>query len=495
MAILEITASRRGSLTPSLQQLEAAQLIRALAELERAYFFRHVLVQESAYETLLKQERKHLHRAIAVALEQNANVAAEELARHFAAGEEPARAADYFARAGERARVRFANVEAIHFFYAALGQWEKIASAPRAARVELYEQLGDVLGLIGKHAEAVAQFDAGMELAEDTLTRARLIRKKGDVFQIQLQFELPRATYNAAEKELGALDATQSRARWEEWIWIQVGAMNNFYWHGFWEQVRALTERAEPFVKQYGTPALRAMYFDRVEMMLARRNRYVMDDETRELVVRMREAAEESQEARQILNARFSMAFVDLRRRDLEISESEFLWTIERAQELGDVLYELWARTYLAVLYRWRGDVTRTREMALASFQVASATGTPWYGAGVANLAWVALRENNFQETRRLAHEALKIWEPFGELYPFKTLALFPLLVIARRENSFAEAIKYAREILNPTQEKLAEELEGAVKRAVELFEANDLEGTRNELTRVVEVARGLGFV
>lgn len=478
------------ALTLTLDKLETAQLIRALAEPEHAYFFRHILVQESAYDTLLKQERKNLHRAIALALEHSANVNAAELARHFAAAEDAERAAHYFALAGQRAQQRFENAEAVTFFRAAL-QHEQRADA----RVARYEDLGDVLALTRKGEDALREYDAALEIATEALTRARVTRKKGDVYQVLLQYEKTAEVYALAANELGALDVTDARARWQEWILIQVGLMNNFYWHGYWEKVKGLTEHTRPFVEQYGTPMLRAMYLDRVEMMRARQYRYVMDDETRELVVAMREAAEESQDARQILNARFSMAFVDLRRRDLEKSESEFVWSIERARESGDALYLLWSLTYLAVLYRWRGDLARVRAMAQASFQVEGAPNTPWYGAGLANFAWAALRENDLAETRRLAREALAMWEPFGELYPFKTLALFPLLELARRENDFEQASQVISEILNPTQEKLADDLEHALERVQDFFAAGDLENARGELARAMELARELGFV
>ncbi len=474
----------------SLERLETAQLIRALAEPERAFFFRHILVQESAYETLLKQERKTLHRAIALALEQSASATHAELARHFAAAEDAERAAHYFALAARRAHERFENVEALTFFRAAL-EYE----SRDAARAGLHEGLGDVLGLTGKADDALREFDAALEIQTDALSRARVTRKKGDVYQLLLQFERTAETYAAAERELGALDVTHTRAHWHEWILIQVGVMNNFYWHGHWAQVKGLTERVRPFVEQYGTPMLRAMFLDRVEMMRARQYRYVMDDTTRELVVAMRAAAEESQDARQILNARFSMAFVDLRRRDLDIAESEFLWSIERARELGDALYLLWSLTYLAVLYRWRGDAARVRETVEQSFQVEGAPNTPWYGAGLANLAWAALRENDAKETRRLAHEALTMWEPFGELYPFRTLAWFPLLEWARRENDFEQAREMISEILNPTQEQLAADLENALTRVQDFVAARDLENARDELARAMEQARELGYV
>lgn len=93
-------------LSPALEKLETAQLIRPLAEPERAYFFRHILVQESAYVTLLKHERRALHRTIALALENQDRTPAEELARHLVAADMPARAAHYYTLAAQLGAVR-----------------------------------------------------------------------------------------------------------------------------------------------------------------------------------------------------------------------------------------------------------------------------------------------------------------------------------------------------------------------------------------------------
>lgn len=479
----------------SLEQLETAHLIRALTDAEHTYFFRHILIQASAYDTLLKQDRKFLHRAIAVTLEQQSQTSADELARHYRAAEMPDQAARYFTLAGQRARSRFENSEAITYFRAALDQEKKRAHPSTQSLLELHESVGDVLAMIAKSQEALTEYAAGLDQAQDALTRARLTRKIGDVHQFLLEYETTRLTYERALSELGPPNESPSRERWHEWTQIMVGAMNNNYWHGHWENVKVLIEQASPIVTRYGTPLLRAMFLDRVEMMHARRNRYVMDDDTRQLVVLMREAAEESGDAQQILNARFSMAFVELRRRDLDAAENEFLWSIRYAGELGAVTYSLWSMTYLAVLYRWRGEPERVRALVETAQKLEGALGTPWYAAGLANLAWIALRENNAAQARRFANDALQMWEPFGELYPFKTLALFPLLELARREQDSVQAVHYISQIQKPSQEKLDDGLNDALTRAQEALVAGEPERGWGQLEIVRKIAFAQGFI
>jgi tetratricopeptide (TPR) repeat protein len=104
-----------------LGQLESAGLIQlASTDPELEYLFRHVLVQEAAYDSLLKQERRRLHRAVAATLERLYPARREELApvlaMHFEQAGEGARAVEYLVAAGDHALRRFAVHEGRAFF-------------------------------------------------------------------------------------------------------------------------------------------------------------------------------------------------------------------------------------------------------------------------------------------------------------------------------------------------------------------------------------------
>src|SRR5260370_22502151 len=91
------------TLTQALSLLESGGLIRLTAvhpELE--YAFRHALVQEAAYLTLVKSNRRMLHKAVGETLEAlrasdlPSPALAPVLARHFDEGGDPARALNYY---------------------------------------------------------------------------------------------------------------------------------------------------------------------------------------------------------------------------------------------------------------------------------------------------------------------------------------------------------------------------------------------------------------
>ena len=88
------------------------------------YIFKHALVQDSAYASLLKSRRRALHAAIAAVLtEQFPDVVGaqpELMAHHYAAAGDIAQAVTHYQRAGERATQRSANEEAISHLRRAL---------------------------------------------------------------------------------------------------------------------------------------------------------------------------------------------------------------------------------------------------------------------------------------------------------------------------------------------------------------------------------------
>src|SRR4029453_6458474 len=109
------------ALPDALDQLvRAGLLFRQGQPPEAHYRFKHALVQDAAYASLLKSTRQQLHRQIAMVLEVRfpaiAETEPEVLARHYTEAGLPAQAIPYWQRAGERALARSAHREAVGSF-------------------------------------------------------------------------------------------------------------------------------------------------------------------------------------------------------------------------------------------------------------------------------------------------------------------------------------------------------------------------------------------
>src|SRR5919109_3887161 len=106
-------ALRRG-----LHQLVEAELLYQQGVPPQAtYLFKHALIQDTAYQSLLKRTRQQYHQRIAQVLEarfpETVETQPELLAYHYTEAGLNEQAIGYWQRAGERALQRSANPEAI----------------------------------------------------------------------------------------------------------------------------------------------------------------------------------------------------------------------------------------------------------------------------------------------------------------------------------------------------------------------------------------------
>ncbi len=107
-----------GDLRESLHELQRLDLVREGRRWpEPEYRFKHALIQEAAYRTLLGEQRRAIHRRAAEWLETNNADALDEvaglLAHHWLAAEDEDKAVAYLTRAGDRARQEYALDEAV----------------------------------------------------------------------------------------------------------------------------------------------------------------------------------------------------------------------------------------------------------------------------------------------------------------------------------------------------------------------------------------------
>ena len=161
-------------LLDALNQLVASELVfRSSSPPNAEYTFKHALVQDAAYSTLLRSQRRQLHGRIAATIErQFPDIVAgqpEVLARHCTEAGLSEAAIGWWRRAGELALRRSAFAEAIAHFDKAIGLTEGLADGPDSRLTQLRLQIAKGNSLIaaqGHHAHATtAAFARARELA------------------------------------------------------------------------------------------------------------------------------------------------------------------------------------------------------------------------------------------------------------------------------------------------------------------------------------------
>jgi predicted ATPase len=141
-----ITALPDETLSRHLAHLQAAEFLYAASALPTAtYAFRHILIQETAYQALLSTTRRQYHQQIARALAEHfpalAATQPELLAHHYTEAGCTAPAIVARQRAGELAAERSAHVEAIAHFTKGLALLQDLPATPERLQQELALQL------------------------------------------------------------------------------------------------------------------------------------------------------------------------------------------------------------------------------------------------------------------------------------------------------------------------------------------------------------------
>ena len=158
--------------------IETGLLFRQGVPPHASYLFKHALVQDAAYGTLLREPRRALHARIAEALESQfpdiAESQPELLARHCTEAGLIEKAAELWGKAGQRSLERSALVEAIEQLTRALDQIATLPSTPALRR----KQINFQVALIPPHSVkgyAAAETKAAVERARLLIEQAEAL--------------------------------------------------------------------------------------------------------------------------------------------------------------------------------------------------------------------------------------------------------------------------------------------------------------------------------
>jgi len=143
------------------------------------YLFKHALVQEAAYSTLLREARRALHAHIAATLEsQFAEIAERQpelLARHCTEAGLIEKAASLWGKAGQRSLARSALAEAAEQLTRALAQTAALPATPAQRREEIKLQVALITPLMHVKGYAAPETTAAAERARDLIEKAKAL--------------------------------------------------------------------------------------------------------------------------------------------------------------------------------------------------------------------------------------------------------------------------------------------------------------------------------
>lgn len=144
--------------------------------------FRQQIFHDVAYTGLPYRTRRLLHERVGEALEATAGAAVDDFAGrlsvHFLRGGQYDKAWTYSLKAGDDARAKFGNVDAVDFYRRAMRAAEHLEIDAREL-ADLGETLGDAAEFAGMYDEADRAFGYARKCTPDDAQNARLMRKQG----------------------------------------------------------------------------------------------------------------------------------------------------------------------------------------------------------------------------------------------------------------------------------------------------------------------------
>ena len=411
------------SLEARLQELKELEFLRERHGLaERTFVFKHALTREVAYDGMLQARRRELHGRAGAALEQSQASQrfehCELLAYHYSRSADPARAIPYLTVAGDRARDRYANEEAIAAYRQAISLIEELDDDHQTDMYRaVCESLGIVLVRLSRHDAALDAYRKTLAVARDALQEAHLHVLCSEAEEAAHRYPEALAQCDLADQALGPAPETPDPQWLSLWLAVQHGRMGVLYWLNDTEGYAQLIERVRPFAEAHGSAEQRASFLLSALGLSLRQDRYLVADQTLELA-RAAQAAAQEAEPSPYWWAVFNLGFTLLWHGDLDEATAVLQESLQEAELRDNASLRSRALTYLMVADRKRGDADGVREAIGPVIDRAREASLPEYEAmAIANRAWVAWRTGDAEKAATDAQTALDMWEKLPVRY------------------------------------------------------------------------------
>lgn len=233
-----------GEVLPASEAKNLQATISALVEREfilpqkdvhaTAYTFRHILMSDAIYSTMLRKERSALHGKVAETIERiwadRLDEQVELLANHYRWSQYLDRALHYLILAGQKATRSHVNLQARQHFESALDLLHRVEHTPYQA-YQVHLGLGDALMFSGDYQEAHSHYELGLQvLIEDTITGGRvetsiLQRRIARIHERLGEYERAVEHLSRAQQALDAAKdehPTERAQVWNDMAWIEI---------------------------------------------------------------------------------------------------------------------------------------------------------------------------------------------------------------------------------------------------------------------------------
>lgn len=348
-------------------QQRGLALPEALGDAE-AYLFKHIVIQEVAYESLPSGFRATIHETIGDHLEtlagDNVRPWVDLLAFHYGQSHRVDKKRRYLVAAGDAARAGYALASAISYYERALALLEN------DARIDVLVHLGEVLELAGRWDDAFARYREARALAESAGRAAQRATVAGAIGDLHRK----RGEFSAAE------------------TWL----------------TRARQENAD-----LGNEAGVGLMLHLEATLCAQTGNFARATDLYQQALRMREALRDEAGIAKTLN---NLGIVARSQGDVDTALGYYERSLALRRRLNDRREIANSLNNLGFIHRYRHDFDRARELLEESVQLNRAVGDRWSTANaLTSLAELALDTGDADLAHRCLRESVAVNRELGD--------------------------------------------------------------------------------
>jgi len=182
--------SLKAALSDAMGELERVDITPLEMDNPLSYIFKHILIRDVAYNTILISTREELHQRLAEHLEStsshNLSEATDILAYHFLVGNDQEKGLKYTLMAARKAKEQYANENAIHHYQKALEILQGDAFKDRKKTIfDIKYELAEVYCQAGRYEESIKLYEECLSYPKDNFVKADVNKGLGKVYQEQ----------------------------------------------------------------------------------------------------------------------------------------------------------------------------------------------------------------------------------------------------------------------------------------------------------------------
>ncbi|MBD3181177.1 tetratricopeptide repeat protein [Candidatus Poribacteria bacterium] len=422
----------------------------------QSFIFRHVLIQDVAYNTVLMKRRKELHEMIAQYIEnghlQHLEEYYEILAHHYSNSNNIESSLSYLVKAGDKNRkiVTGSSQSALQYFSKASNILEQLQNKEKdfiAYKRDVYEGMGLSYELLGRFHEAISSYEALLDVSnrmKDHPTKAVALRKIANNKTQIGEWEKALDSYKES------LDIVQNLGDL-----IQVGHVYNSIGYGYFERSDIETamdyfQKALDIGHETGDPRLIGDSSNNLGMIVSWRNDFDQAIEYYQTALKYyKEVLKSNRDVQDEAQVYLNLGITHFKKNEVDVADRYYAECLRISEKCGYIRLMAYAYLNRTEVYLHKFDLVRAWDFCNKAFDLLRSLNDKWSQAeGYKYRGMIYRRQRDFSAAEEALNTSLEL--SFECDYLRNIAEVYSELGLLYRDQKIPrKAIEYFRESKN----------------------------------------------